>query len=104
MSSGSHGPNAGRELAGAWSAAVLALIAVTGLLLVSDPDSGREGLIWFLAPTIFLAAIAAGWLGLRARRDGEERGFWPAVVGLTIIGFFGSMLLLAFVGYLLGFE
>ena len=53
---------------------------------------------------MFAASTAAAWIGLRARRDGEESGTWPAFVGLTIGGFFTLMLLAALVGYLLGLE
>jgi hypothetical protein len=53
---------------------------------------------------MFLASASAAWFGLRARRDGEEGGRWPALVGCVMGGFFVLMLLLALVGHLLGFE
>ena len=77
---------------------------MVGLFLVSDPGSGFESWVWFLAPIMFAASTAAAWIGLRARRDGEESGTWPAFVGLVIGGFFTLMLLAALVGYLLGLE
>ena len=104
MSPRSQEPRARRELASAWSAAGLAVIAVAGIFLVSDPDSGREGLIWVLAPAMFLTSVAAGWLGVRARRDGEESGRWPAMIGFAIVGFYALAMLAALVGHLLGFE
>ena len=93
-----------RELNGGWVAAVIAVLAVVGLFQVSDPGSRSEHLIWYLAPAMFLASASAAGLGLRARRDGEEGGRWPALVGFVIGGFFVLMLLLALVGHLLGFE
>jgi hypothetical protein len=92
------------ELNGGWVAAVIAVLAVVGLFQVSDPGSGSEHLIWYLAPAMFLSSASAAWLGLRARRDGEEGGRWPALVGFVVGGFFVLMLLLALVGHLLGFE
>lgn len=103
-SRGPHGSRARRELIGGWVAAVIAVLAVVGLFQVSDPGSGYEYLIWYLAPAMFLASASAAWFGLRARRDGEEGGRWPALVGCVMGGFFVLMLLLALVGHLLGFE
>jgi hypothetical protein len=83
-SRGPHGSRARRELIGGWVAAVIAVLAVVGLFQVSDPGSGYEYLIWYLAPAMFLASASAAWFGLRARRDGEEGGRWPALVGFAM--------------------
>ena len=93
-----------RQLIGGWMAAAVAVLAVVGLLQVSDPGSGFEHLVWYLAPATFLACALAAWFGLRARRHGQEAGRWPALVGLVIGGFFVLILLLALVVHLLGFE
>lgn len=93
-----------RELVGGWVGAIIAMLAVGGIVQVSDPDAGTEYMVWYLAPVMFLACASAVWLGLRARRDGEASGVWPAVAGYVIGGFFLLNLLMALVSYLLGFE
>lgn len=91
------------ELIAGWISAAVALLAVYGLIQVSEV-ARYEPWIWALAPIMFLASASAVWLGFRARRDGEERGRWPALVGLVIGGFYALMLLLALIGHTLGFE
>lgn len=82
----------------------MAVLAAVGLFLVSDPESGYESSVWFLAPIMLLCSAAAALIGQLARRDGEEGGRWPAFFGFTIGGFFTLMLLIALVARLLGFE
>jgi hypothetical protein len=38
-----------------------------------------------LVVLLLLPAAAGSWLGWRARRAGEPRGIWPAVVGLVLL-------------------
>lgn len=93
-----------RELVGGWVAALVAVVTAVAIFQVSDPLTGLEDLIWLLAPAMILASASAAWFGLRARRDGEEGGRWPALAGLVIGGFFLLMLFLGLVGHLIGFE
>lgn len=92
-----------REFIAGWISAAVAILAVYGLFQVSEV-ARYESWVWALAPVMFLASAWAVWLGLRARRDGEESGRWPAFVGFVIGGFYALMLLIALIGHLLGFE
>lgn len=95
-----------RELVVGWVSAGIAVVTVVGMFQVSDlfQASVTPSWMWVFLPALFLASTGAAWFGLAARRHGEEGGPWPAVVGLVIGGFFLVMLLLAFVGHLIGFE
>ncbi len=55
-------------------------------------------------PLAVVTALLAVWLGIAARRHGEERGHLPAIIGGGVAGFFLAMVTLALVVHLFGFE
>jgi len=58
-----------------------------------------------LGPITVVVGLIAVWLGLSARRHGEERGLVPAVFGAVVSGFFLVMVTLMLVLHFgLGWE
>lgn len=90
-----------RELTLAWVAAAVTVAAMAGVFIVSE---SAEAALWLVVPVLFVAAFTALVSGLAARRHGEERGVYPALLGAVVIGFYALMFMLALVGHLIGFE
>ena len=63
-----------------------------------------ETLSEIYGPLAVVAALLAVWLGVSARRHGEDGGYLPALIGGGVAGFFLVMVTLALVGHLFGFE
>lgn len=90
-----------RELVGAWVSALITVGATVAIFFVSET---AETALWFVVPIMFVAAVGAVWLGLAARRHGDGRGAFPALIGGLVGGFYVLMAALALVGHLFGFE
>ena len=90
-------PRGRRDLAWAWVS-----VAVMIALLVGTFATGISEI---LGPITVVVALIAVWLGLSARRHGEERGLVPAVFGAVVSGFFLVMVTLSLVLHFgLGWE
>jgi len=83
------------EFLGAWTsvAVMIALLAATFIASTSVTEIVSQ----ILGPLTVVASAAAVWLGLAARRHGEEGGLIPAAMGALVGGFFLVNLLLALI-------
>ena len=83
------------EFLWAWTsvAVMIALLAATFIASMSMAEIVSQ----VFGPLTVVASVAAVWLGLAARRHGEQGGLIPAAIGAVVGGFFLVMLLLALV-------
>jgi hypothetical protein len=82
----------------------LAWVAIVGMLAMLVALFLTETMSEIYGPLAVVTALLAVWLGIAARRHGEERGYLPAIIGGGVAGFFLAMVTLAFFGHLFGFE
>lgn len=83
------------EFLWAWTSAAVMIALLVATFIAST--SLAEIVSQILGPLTFVASVAAVWLGLAARRHGQEGGLIPAAIGALVGGFFLVMLLLAFI-------
>jgi hypothetical protein len=91
------------EFLWAWTSVVVMIALLVATFIASM--SVAEIVSQILGPFTIVASVAAVWLGLAARRHGEEGGLIPAAIGALVGGFFVVMALLALIFHFgLGWE
>lgn len=108
-------PTDSQTLRRAWISLILVPVGIILELVIGEVLPGLLGYGWTheqempVGPTVLVAlpalllscvpGILAGYFGLRARAAGERIGLVPAIIGLTVAGYF---LLLYIVALLFG--
>jgi FtsH-binding integral membrane protein len=83
------------EFLWAWTSVAVMMALLVATFIASE--SMAQIVSQILGPLTVVASLGAVWLGLAARRHGEEGGLIPAAIGALVGGFFLVMVLLALI-------